>query len=340
MGDRFHKVCVLDAEGEVVERVRLVNTRDGVEAFFSERPPLAVAIEAGTHSGWVARLLEGLGHRVLVAQPRAVRAIWDRDRKNDDGDAELLARLLRADPKLLHPVKLRSEEAQIDQLAIKARDGLVQVRTKLINQARGLAKSLGHRLPSSDARSLVPKARCGLPAQFEEAFGPLWTVLEAVEEQIRVFDHAIRDLAKNRYPQTERLTQVTGVGALTALAFMLSIDDPQRFKRSRDVGPFFGLIPKQDQSGDTDKQLRITKAGDGYVRRLLVGSAQYILGHFGPPCTLRTFGLHLAERGGRNAKRRAVVAVARKLAVLLHALWVSGDPYDPNRGLPQADEAA
>jgi transposase len=139
----------------------------------------------------------------------------------------------------------------------------------------------------------------------------------------------IEQLCQEHYPETHHLRQVSGVGPITALAYVLTLDDPDRFRKSREVAPALGLVPKRDQSGDRDPQLRITKTGDSYLRRLLVGSAQYILGPFGPDCDLRRWGLKLAQRGGKNAKKRAVVAVARKLAVLLHHLWVTGEVYDP-----------
>jgi transposase len=332
VGDRFHEICVLDAEGAVVERKRLANKQEDMHAYFSQCPPCRIALEAGTHSGWISRLLETLKYTVVVAQPRAVRAIWSRDRKNDVSDAEMLARLLRADAKLLSPIKLRSEKTQIDLLMIKARDGLVQTRTKLINQVRGLGKSLGHRFPASDAHTFATKARHELPENMKEALESLLEVIEELSKRIRVYDKQIEQTARKDYSETLRLRSVPGVGSLTALAYVLTVDDPERFKRSRDVGPYLGLVPRQDQSGGIDKQLHITKAGDRYLRRLLVGSAQYILGRYGQDCPLRTFGLRLAARGGKNAKKRAVVALARKLAVLLHKLWVSGKPFDVNYG--------
>jgi transposase len=333
-GDRNHDVCILDETGVVVRRERLVNTAAVLRTFFSEMPKgTSVALEAGTHSSWISRLLESLDLDVVVAQPRALRALWSRDRKNDASDAELLARMLRADRALLCPIRHRSEEAQKDLLLLRSRDVLVQARTKLVNAARGLTKSMGHRLPASDARYFANKARVDLPTVLEASLLPLLDAIEQICQRIKEMDQQIEQTALLRYPQTERLRAVSGVGALTSLAFVLTIGDPAQFDRSRQVGPYLGLVPKQDQSGSLDKQLRITKAGDGYVRRLLVGSAQYILGPFGPECGLRAFGLRLAARGGKNAKRRAVVAVARKLAVLLHALWVGNTPYDPSRGL-------
>lgn len=336
LGDRNHEVCVLDAEGTVVERCRVGNTKEQIQKCFSKMEPCRIAIEAGTHSGWISRQLESLGYSVIVAQPRAVRAIWARDRKNDVADAEMLARLLRADAELLSPIKHRSEKAQLDLLTIKARDGLVQVRTKLINQVRGLGKSLGHRFPACDARYFVTKARPTLPESLAEALNSVLEVIEDLDRRIKHYDQEITRIARKDYPETKRLTSVPGVGALTALAYVLTIDDPGRFKRSREVGAYVGLVPRQDQSGSSDKQLHITKAGDGYLRRLLVGSAQCILKKNGPDCQVRDRGLRLAARGGKNGKKRAVVAIARSLAVLLHKLWVSKTDFDPNYGRPAA----
>ena len=159
----------------------------------------------------------------------------------------------------------------------------------------------------------------------------LATAIDALSEQVRCYDKRIETLTEQRYSETAVLRQITGVGALTSLAFVLTLFDKQRFPRSRDLGPYLGLVPRQDESGDRSPQLPITKAGNGYLRRLLVGSAHYVLGPFGPDSDLRRFGQRLAERGGKNAKKRAVVAVARKLAVLLHRLWVTGEVYDPLR---------
>lgn len=336
LGDRTHEVCGLDEAGEVVGRAKVSNTAAALTKFFgSLRAGVCVAMEAGTHSGWISRLAESLGLRVVVAQPRKLRALWGRDRKNDASDAHMLAKIVRADASLLGPIRHRSEKTQIDVMSLRSRDALVQSRTKLVNTVRGLAKSLGTGLPKADARYLAQKARGVLPEVLRPALEPLLDVLDAIDEQIKQLDAAIAQMARTRYPQTRHLTQVTGVGDLTALAYVLTLGDATRFERSREVGPYLGLVPRQKQSGQMDQQLRITKAGDGYLRRLLVGSAQYILGAFGPPCGLRSFGQRLAARGAKNGKRRAVVAVARKLAVLLHKLWVSGQTYDPLRGVTE-----
>jgi len=161
---------------------------------------------------------------------------------------------------------------------------------------------------------------------------------DALSDCIKVYDERIEKLGQDKYAHTELLRQVKGVGPLTSLAYVLTLENPDRFAKSRDVGPYLGLVPKQEESGDSQPQLGISKVGDVMLRRLLVGSAHYILGPFGPDTDLRRYGLRLCERGGKNAKKRAAVAVARKLAVLLHRLWISGEVYEPLRHAPPTAE--
>ena len=150
-----------------------------------------------------------------------------------------------------------------------------------------------------------------------------------MNNQIKELEKEIEQLSIKKYPETKYLRQVPGVGPITALSYVLYIEDPARFNKSRQIGPFLGLTPRRDQSGDVDKQLSITKAGNKYLRHLLVGCAQYIMGPFGPESNLRLHGLAIAARGGKNAKKRATVAIARKLAVLLHRLWITEKEYQP-----------
>ena len=147
---------------------------------------------------------------------------------------------------------------------------------------------------------------------------------------IKEYDREIAELEK-KYPQVARLQQISGVGPLISLTFVLTLDDHLRFRKSRPIGSYLGLRPRQRDSGESQPQLRITKAGDGYLRSLLIQGAHYILGKFGPDTDLKRGGLKLAARGGKNAKKRAVVAVARKLSVLLHRLWITGEAYEPLR---------
>jgi len=296
--------------------------------FFSARAKARVVLEVGTHSRWVSELLKSLGHEVVVANPRRVKLISQSDSKSDISDAKLLARLGRADPELLAPINHRGTEVQADLAAAKVRDALVRTRTRLVSQARGLVKSFGERLPRCSAESFHRRARAEVPGALKAALEPLFDTLEKLEIQIKLQDLAVEQLAR-KYPDVEVVSQVNGVGTLTALVFLLTLEDKNRFKKSRTVGAFIGLRPRKDQSGDTDKQLPITKAGDPFLRRLLVNCANQILGPFGKDTDLRRWGLELASRGGKNAKKRATVAVARKLAVLMHRLWVTGEEYQP-----------
>ena len=332
VGDKQSVFCALDnASGDLVEEGRVPTTKKGLKTAFRRRERARVALEAGTHSAWIADVLEELGHEVLVANPRELERITKSDRKNDRNDAELLARLARVDAKLLSPIRHRPKELRADLAIIRARDALVQTRTKLINAVRGLLKTAGERLKKCSTTSFHKKA----PEQISPAMRPavhnLVTLIKHTTAAIKEHDDMIEELAEKKYPEVKLLTVVPGVGTLTALTFVLTIGDRDRFKRSRDVGAYFGLVPRQQQSSSADPQLRISKAGDGLVRKLLVGSAHYALGRFGPDTDLRRWGLAIAGRGGKNGKKRAVVAFARKLAVLLHRLWVTGEVYEPLR---------
>jgi len=334
LGDKKHQVCILDKTGKIITTERIDNNRATVTKFFKRYRGAVVAMETGTHSRWVSRVAETEGLEVLVGNARKLRMIWESRQKSDPRDAVMLARIARFDRELLCPIRHRGEQVQMDLEIIRTRDLLVGTRTGMINHVRGVVKSMGERLAACSAESFGRKAQ--IPEALNEALQPMMEMIRELTNKIRGYDLMIKKAAVNKYPETERLSQVGGVGSLTALAYVLTLEEPERFTKSRMVGAYLGLAPRLDQSGQTDKQLRITKHGDGYLRRLLVGSAHYILGPFGPDCDLRTFGLKLMQRGGKNAKKRAVVAVARKLAVLLHALWRSGQQYEPKRRQPLA----
>jgi transposase len=250
-------------------------------------------------------------------------------RKSDQVDAELLARLARTDPRLLAPITHVGHQHYPDIARLRARALLVPTRTRLVTAVRGIVKTVGKRLPACGTHTFAAKMATQIPAELAPSLDPLIDTIARLTAQIREYDRAVELAGRERYPATKLLRQVPGVGPVTALQFVLTIGDPQRFKRSRDVAPFLGLVPKRRQSGDTDKQLRISKAGNSHMRTLLVQSAQYVLGRFGPDSDLKRWGTAMASRGGKNAKRRAIVAVARKLAVLLHRLWQTGEVYVP-----------
>jgi transposase len=331
LGDRSSSYCVLDEAGEILLEQKLPTTPEATKQIFGRMAQCRIAMETGTHSPWVSRLLAALGHEVIVAHAQKVRLIVKSRRKDDRIDARTLARLARIDPELLSPVQHRSAQAQLHLTEIRARAALVSARTALVNAARGLVKSYGERLRKCGTQQIRRESTSGLSAGLRQALEPLLREVESLNERIQEYDRRIARVAKERYPETALLKQVKGVGDLIATAYVLTIEDPHRFRKSRDAACFVGLQPGRRNSGESKPQMHISKEGDEYLRTLLVQGAHYILGPFGEDSDLRRWGQKLAARGGKNAKKRAVVAVARKLAVLLHRLWVSGEVYEPLR---------
>jgi transposase len=328
VGDKRSRYCVLDEAGTVVEEGSFWNRVESIRKHFGGRSRARVALEAGTQSAWMARELKALGHEVMVAHPRELRIITASDRKSDRSDAEKLARVARLDPRLLNAVEHRSQEQQLELGLIRARDALVRARSLLVNAARGLAKNHGCRLPSSITETFGARARTRLPEPVAAVVAGLLDQIDALSRQVRAEDKRI-DLLAERHPEVRPLTEVHGVGTLTALTFVLTLGRKERFAHSRDVGAYLGLRPRRRQSGERDPRLGISKAGNGYLRKLLVQCAHHVLGHFGRDSALRRWGNSIAGSGGGAAKKRAIVAVARKLAVLLHRLWTTGEPYEP-----------
>jgi transposase len=331
LGDRISHYGILDETGNVILEQSVPTTPKGIQQVFSKISRCRIALETGTHSPWLSRLLTQLGHEVIVAHARNVQLITESSRKDDRLDARTLARLARIDPELLGPVRHRSAKAQIHLTVIRARATLVSARTALVNAARGLTKSYGERLPKCGTEKMGRESAKGLIPELRDVLEPLLGEIESLNERIAEYDRRIEQIAKEVYPEVALLKQVKGVGTLIALTYVLTLDDPHRFRRSRDAGCFLGLRPGRRNSGMSEPQMHISKEGDFYLRTLMVQGAHYILGPFGQDSDLRRWGLKLAERGGKNAKKRAVVAVARKLAVLLHRLWVSGEVYEPLR---------
>jgi transposase len=339
LGDRWSFCCVVDEAGQIILEQKLPTTPEAMKQIFGRIPRSLIALETGTHSPWVSRLLTELGHEVIVAHAQKVQLITKSNRKDDRHDARTLARLARIDPELLGPVRHRSAKAQIHLTVIRARAELVRARTALVNAARGLVKSFGQRLPKCGTRQVSRELAAELSAELREVLEPLLREIESLNERIGEYDERMEKIAKENYPQVSLLKQVKGVGTQIALTYVLTIEDPYRFAKSRQVGCFLGLRPGRRNSGESEPQKKISKEGDRYLRTMLVQGAHYILGPFGEDSDLRRWGLRLAERGGKNAKKRAVVAVARKLAILLHRLWVSGEVYEPLRNSHKAMRA-
>jgi transposase len=331
LGDRWSFYCVMDEAGQILVEQKLPTTAEALQQTFGKIERSLIALETGTHSPWVSRLLTELGHQVIVAHAQKVQWITKSSRKDDRHDAWTLARLARVDPELLGPVRHRSVRAQLRLTVIRARAELVSARTAMVNAARGLVKSYGQRLPKCGTYQVSRELAGALSTELRDVLEPLLQAIESLNERIKEYDERMEKIAKEVYPEVSLLKQVKGVGTQIALTYVLTIEDPYRFRKSREVGCFLGLRPGRRNSGESEPQKGISKEGDRYLRTMMVQGAHYILGPFGEDSDLRRWGLKLAERGGKNAKKRAVVAVARKLAVLLHRLWVGGEVYEPLR---------
>jgi transposase len=338
VGDRYTQICILDENGEVLEEGRVATSPRAFQQRFAALPSARLVLEAGSHSLWAHRLLGQIGHEVIVANPRMLRFIYGNDSKNDRADAGYLARVGKLDPGLLHPVTHRSEESHAHLVLLRSREILVRSRTRLISHARGLVKPFGFKLPHCGAQVFATKAREHVPEILLPALGPVIDIISTLTEQIRELNDKVEILARETYKETAMLSQVPGVGTLTALAYVLTIEDPGRFSRARAVGSYLGLRPRQDESGTLKPQLRITKAGDTFLRHLLVECAHYMLGPNAQDSDIRRWGLKLSERGGKAAKKRAAVAVARKLSILLLRLWTTGEIYEPLRNAARRGE--
>jgi transposase len=330
LGDRNCTWCLLPPRGEDRKEGQLGMDREEVASFLGSLPrPTLIVMEVCSHSPWVSRLGRQLGHEVIVADSRRVHLISKHHRKNDVRDAYMLARMARADRKLLNPVQHRSEQQQADLSRLSVRQGLVQCRTKLINQVRGLVKPFGQRIPLCSASSFHRRAKDHLPPMLVETLQPLLEMIAELTAQIRRCNQGIQELCESRYRCTQPMRQVAGVGYVTSLRFALVLQSHERIRRSRQVGPLLGLVPRLERSCSHDPQLRISKAGDRELRRLLVIAANYMLRKSSPDSDLKRLGQKICERGGKNARKRAKVAMARRLAILLHHLWKTGEVYDP-----------
>jgi transposase len=333
LGDKKSRVCIVDEQGNIVSQEWVVTTPDAFGKRFSGQAAMGIAMEVGTHSRWASELLRSCGHDVRVADARQLALITQSNAKSDKRDARMLAQLLRADASLLSPITHRDEQVQMDLTLIRMRDNLVGTRTKFVSSVRGVVKATGARLPSCETVNFPQQVGEKIPQPLRPALGPMLELIDHLNEQIYQYDCQLEHWARTRYVESSRLTQVKGVGTLTALTFMLTAGDKKRFSRTRDIGPFIGLRPRLGQSSESEPQLPITKAGDGLLRKTLVECAQYIVGPFGQDSDLRRWGLKMIEsgNGSKRARQRAVVGVARRLAVLLMSLWKSGQTYDPLR---------
>ena len=328
LGDRHSHYCMLSSTGEMMEEGRIQTTLAAMEKHFAGEPRMRIALEAGTHSPWVSRWLKSYGHEVIVANPRKIPTLTKSESKNDRNDARQLARMAAFDPELLHPIEHRSPGRQQDLNLIHTRSVLVRARTMLINSVRGVVKSAGERLAACSSESFPEKVPGAVPPSLKAACIPLLEQIGQMNQAIAAMDKQIEGLDK-KYPEIAVLRTAPGVGPVVAACYVLTLDNPQAMETNRQAGAYLGLRPRQQQSGDSNPQCGITKTGNTYLRSLLVQSAQYILGRRGPNSELRCWGLKLAASGGKRGKKRAIIAVARKLAVILLSMWRNRKKFEP-----------
>lgn len=336
LGVRRSYQHTVDSQGQCTAHGALPTTRSALKRILPKEPA-RVVIEASGSCRWVAAFCEELGHEVVIANPRKLHLITKSEKKTDRRDARLLAEIGQIRPTLLNPIRLRGEGCQRVRVLLAARRQLIEQRTELINFIRGQMRTLGEPLPSCSTQSFTKRVQAAIPAEYRDSLDPLLETIRRLNETIAGFDRRMRKISQQQFPETHILRQVAGVGPVLALSYVATLETPERFERSRAVGAYVGLIPKRRQSAGKDPQMRITKCGDRELRRLLVSAATWILGPFGPDCDLRRFGERIRARGDQSSRAKARIAVARKLAVLLHHLWSSGELYDPfHRSKPAA----
>lgn len=332
LGNKKHAVCALDAKGTILFRTEVPNNPESLEGFFREQAGATVAMETGLCCRWISTLARAQGCRVLVGNARKLAAIWQSKRKNDRNDALLIARLARADPELFHPVELRDDEHHAMVQIIRLREQAVGSRTALVNSIRGTCKARGVFLPVCDASCFHKAAKELLEGDLARLVAPLLGILEVLRESIRDYDRMLESYAREHFAkETDLLRTIPGCGPITACAFVAHVGNPSRFQKARSAGPNFGLTPAQEQSGETDAPRRISKAGSSLVRHLLMTAANYILRESSPDTALKRHGLRICARGGKVARRKAKVAVARKLAVTMLAMLKTGRPYEDKK---------
>ena len=332
LGDKSMCFRVVDGEGRVLEEGASTTSSTEIAVFAKRHPGAEVLMEAGGNSPWVQREFCKQGLKAVVT--KADILCGRRRRKNDPTDAAELAELMRMNSNRIVEVEHKPEDVAVDFVLLKARDTLVKSRTAAINFVRGELKTFGVRIQPMDADCFGRRAAPHVPAELRRALKPMIDEIVGLTARIKSYEKNIKKAVATTYPQAKRFVdEVYGVSDVVALAFVLTIFNPERFRRARDVGPYLGLEPKERSSGTIKPQLGVSKAGNPFMRKLLVQSAHFLLGGFAVneerSGDLREWGMSLKRRGGKAAKKRAAVAVARKLAVAMLASWKSETPWDP-----------
>ena len=328
LSDKSLNFCRMTAAEDVVAEGKVALTAAKIAGLWREHGAVdIVVLEAGTPATWVRELLCELGARVIVADPRKLQAVTSSVRKSDERDARMLARLGLADEELLAPTYVRAPEHRRAMALLKVRDQQVRMRTATVLEIRSMVKLAGSRMASCDAEALH-EHEDAVPGELKDVLAPAFETLRTLARSIDKLDELVKEEGK-KFPVVARLAKIDGIGPVTALAFVAVVGDPARFERTRDIGAYIGLVPRREQSGQADPGRRISKAGCGFLRRLLVQCAQVVCRPRGKDTALRRWALGRLELAGKPGKRKIVVAIARKLAVLMLSLWKSGQAWTP-----------
>ena len=320
------QVCIGTESGELIE-LRISTSHEALATVFAERARARIVIEASTESEWVARWLEELGHEVIVADPNFAPMYATRSRKvkTDRRDARTLCEACRLGA--YRPAHRASDEARHRRAQIAVREALVRTRTKFISLTRALLRREGIRIRSGGTPTFVTRVEeLSLPAHLSLEVAPLLAMLEPLTGQIRAADKRLSKLVEDD-EVVARLCTVPGIGPVTAVTFVAVVDRVARFQSAAQVRAYLGLVPREYSSGERRMRGHLTKAGNSRLRSLLVEAAWGVLRHKKPETeALREWTLRISARRG---KRIAAVALARKLAGILYAMWRDQKPFEP-----------
>ncbi len=334
LGKVNSQICIITLAGELIER-RISTSRESLTKLLGSRPPAHILIEAATESEWVARHLEGLGHEVLVADPNFAPMYATRSRrvKTDKRDARTLAEACRLGA--YRPAHRTSDKQRHIRAKLAVREALVRSRAKYISLIRALLRRDGLRIAAGTARCFsVRLADLATTPELRTEIRPLLDLLHSLNAQIKQADEELVQLVRED-PVIKRLTTVPGVGPVTAVCFVATLDDITRFPDARQARAYLGLVPTEYSSGERQQRGRINKAGPNRARYLLVEAAWSILRHRSPATAdLYRWATAIRERRGTKV---AVVALARKLAGILFAMWRDATEFQPSA--PRAGKA-
>lgn len=314
--DEYSQVCVMNQAREILMEAKIPTTRQALNDFFRQREKSMVIYEAGPHALWISELLGSLGHETIACHARRVRLIAESRNKNDRVDAEVLARLSLSDLELIKPIQQRSRQTLDQRSIVHARAALVETQKRLRTMLRGMVKPFGVRLATGKKRALAELATAKLPEHAAQSIDAILKTLSVLAEQIQKLTERVEQLADS-HPAAARLQTIPGVGPLVSLSYIHAIEDPARFSRT-DIGPYLGLTPSNRSSaGKKLAPKEKGRPGDPYVRSLLVQSA-WTLMNSRSQSDLARWGRRLSERIGG---KKAAIALARKIATLMHHLW-------------------